>query len=121
MFSVTGVLVIDRSCTSYAVRTLYRIGLDPARFRSYSTADAEELNVTTLDSQIPEGERYNNADPLKILCRHCETETDFVPIHDRQVCCDIPATFGLHYLLLPISNAIEIPLITLGANVPSLS
>jgi len=66
-------------------RTLCEIGLDPARFRSYSTAEGEELNITTLDSQIPESERYNDADPLKIRCRHCETETDFVPIHDRQV------------------------------------
>ena len=64
---------------------LYLIGLDPARFRSYSTAEGEELNITTLDSQIPESKRYNDADPLKIRCRHCTSETDFAPIHDREV------------------------------------
>ena len=61
------------------------IGLDPMRFRSYSTAEGEDLNITTLDSQIPESRRYSDADPLKIRCRHCKTETDFAPIHDRQV------------------------------------
>jgi len=59
------------------------LGLDPARFRSYSTVEGEELNVTTLDSQIPESERYNDADPFKIRCRHCKTEATFHPIHDR--------------------------------------
>ena len=66
-------------------RVLYPVGLDPARFRTYSTVEGEELNVTTLDSQIPESERYNDADPLKIRCRHCKTETNFHPIHDRPV------------------------------------
>lgn len=79
LWSLTGVVFLS-SCAA-----LYWIGLDPARFRSYSTAEGEELNITTLDSQIPESERYNDADSLKIQCRHCKTETDFVPIHDRQV------------------------------------
>lgn len=79
-------MIVDRSCLScVAYRTLYRLGLDPARFRTYSTVEGEELNVTTLDSQIPESERYNDADPLKIRCRHCKTETTFHPIHDRPV------------------------------------
>lgn len=63
--------------------------------------ESEELNVTTLDSQIPESERYNDADPLKIRCRHCKTETDFVPIHDRQVCCDISDTVQASWLTHP--------------------
>ena len=103
-------------------RTLYWIGLDPARFRTYSTAEGEELNITTLDSQIPESERYNDADPLKIRCRHCETEADFVPIHDRQVRynqCRI--RFGFRCLPTPISDVTEIPSITLGTDMPKLS
>jgi len=59
------------------------------------------LNLTTLDSQIPESERYNDADPLKIRCRHCKTETDFVPIHDRQVRCDISNTVWASLLTHP--------------------
>lgn len=62
-----------------------RIGLDPARFRTYSIGEGEELTITTLDSQIPESKRYNDADPLKIRCRHCKADADFAPIHDRQV------------------------------------
>ena len=85
-FLLTGVVIIYRSYIScIACHTMYWIGLDPSRFRNYSTAEGEELNIMTLDSQIPESERYNAADPLKLRCRHCKTETDFVPIHDRQV------------------------------------
>ncbi|KAF9777286.1 hypothetical protein BJ322DRAFT_1115131 [Thelephora terrestris] len=76
------------------------LGLDPARFRSYSTAEGEEMNITTLDSQIPESERYNDADPLKIRCRQCKAETEFAPIHDRQVR--------------------QIPLVTPGTDMPKL-
>lgn len=55
------------------------------------TAESEELNITTLDSQIPESQRYNDADPLKIRCRYCKMETDFAPIHNRQVRCGVIA------------------------------
>ena len=96
--------------------TLFRIGLDPARFRSYSTAEGEELNITTLDSQIPESERYNGADPLKIRCRHCKTETDFAPIHDRQVCRN-PANIVCNSLI----RATEIPLVAFRTDMPKLS
>ena len=116
LWSLTGVVF----CALRAAHCI-GIGLDPARFRSYSTAEGEELNVTTLDSQIPESERYNDADQLKIRCRHCKTETDFVPIHDRQVCCDMSNTVRLHGSLIPISDVTEIPLITLRTDVPSLS
>ena len=122
VFSGMSVVVIDQNCTSRVLRrTLYRIGLDPARFRSYSAAEGEDLSITTLDSQIPESQRYNNADPLKIRCRHCKTETDFVPIYDRQVRCDVIDTFGPHYLPVSISDVTEIPLITLRTDVPGLS
>jgi len=67
------------------------LGLDPARFRSYSTAEGEELNITTLDSQIPESKRYNDADPLRVRCRHCKTETEFAPIHDCQKSLLLPS------------------------------
>ena len=99
---MASVVIVDRNSTPRAVcRMLCRIGLDPARFRSYSTAEGEELNITTLDSQIPESERYNGADPLKIRCRHCKTETDFVPIHDRQVCCEAADTVRALLLTRP--------------------
>lgn len=100
--------------------TCHLIGLDPARFRSYSTAEGEELNITTLDSQIPESERYNDADPLKILCRHCKTETNFAPIYERPVRYDLVNPVLIYYLPVPISGATEIPLIARGADVSNL-
>ena len=113
-------MIVDRSCLSRVVcRTSYRVGLDPARFRNYSTAEGEELNVTTLDSQIPESERYNDADPLKIRCRHCKTETNFHPIHDRAV--RYHGVYTTRVPLLTLFDVTEIPLITLGADMSDLS
>lgn len=112
-------MIVDRSYLSRVVcRALYPVGLDPARFRTYSIVEGEELSVTTLDSQIPESERYNDADPLKIRCRHCKTETNFHPIHDR------PVRFWWHRcgpgFIAYLSDVTEIPLITLGADVSDL-
>ena len=99
-------------------RASFPVGLDPARFRTFSTAEGEELNVTTFDSQIPESERYNDADPLKIRCRHCKTETNFHPIHDRPV-----RFYSIDVILvspLTLSDVTEIPLITLGADMSDM-
>jgi len=121
-FLLTGVVIVHRSYISrVACHTLCWIGLDPARFRNYSTAEGEEMNIMTLDSQIPESERYNDADPLKIQCRHCKTETDFVPIHDRQVRQTPQVQLEFHNLPVPVLDVTEIPLITLRSDMPSLS
>ena len=112
-------MIVDRSCLSRRVPALYLVGLDPARFRTYSTAEGEELSVTTLDSQIPESERYNDADPLKIRCRHCKTETNFHPIHDRPV--RFSAVGVVRVSSLTSFDVTAIPPITLRADVPDLS
>ena len=113
-------MIVDRSYLSRVVSwELYLVGLDPARFRTYSTAEGEELNVTTLDSQIPESERYNDADPLKIRCRHCKTETNFHPIHDRPV--RFYGTDVVRVSLLTLFDVTEVPLVTLGADMSDLS
>jgi DNA polymerase alpha subunit A len=62
------------------------LGLDPLRYRSTSAGDAEERYFGTLDSQIPESQRYLDIDPFRIRCRHCKQETEFAQIGDREVC-----------------------------------
>ncbi|KAH9935987.1 uncharacterized protein BXZ73DRAFT_45345 [Epithele typhae] len=60
------------------------LGLDPARFRSsVSGPTSDELQFATLDSLLPDSERYKDAEPLTIRCRACQAELAVAPLADR--------------------------------------
>lgn len=47
--------------------------------------ESEERYFGTLDSQVPESERYKDAEPFIVRCRKCEAHAAFMPIGDREV------------------------------------
>ena len=59
-------------------------GLDPGRYRSTVT-EAEDRRFNTLDSRLPESERYKDAAPFVVRCRACESSVAFAPVTNRAV------------------------------------
>lgn len=54
------------------------LGLDPARFKN-TTASVPDTQTEfhTLESQIPESERFADASPFTVRCRHCSEQFEF--------------------------------------------
>ncbi|KAI0255725.1 DNA polymerase alpha catalytic subunit [Lactifluus subvellereus] len=59
------------------------LGLDPGRYRSTTTNETEEGRFSTLESQLPESERYKDAVPFVVRCRACECCVAFAPVANR--------------------------------------
>jgi hypothetical protein len=59
-------------------------GLDPGRYRSTAT-ETEDRRFTTLESRLPESERYKDATPFVVRCRACECVVAFAPVSNRAV------------------------------------
>ncbi|KAF8196860.1 DNA polymerase family B-domain-containing protein [Mycena galopus ATCC 62051] len=59
------------------------LGLDPTRYRAAASASVDEPSFSSLDSQMSDSERFKDASPFLVRCRHCHGETPFAPIHDR--------------------------------------
>lgn len=55
-----------------------RIGLDPLRYATTGTAEAQEKEFFTFDSQISDTDRFRDADPLNLICPSCSEEAAFV-------------------------------------------
>ncbi|KAH9821499.1 hypothetical protein DFH28DRAFT_1078854 [Melampsora americana] len=55
------------------------LGLDPSRFKTHTSSNAldNEREFHTLDSQIPDSERFKDSQPFKLRCRSCHEEADF--------------------------------------------
>jgi len=47
------------------------LGLDPGRFRSGVTSETEDRPFGSLDSQIPDKDRFKDAEPFVARCRGC--------------------------------------------------
>lgn len=58
------------------------LGLDPGRYRSTVT-EAEDRRFSTLESRLPESERYKDATPFVVRCRECECSVAFAPVTNR--------------------------------------
>ncbi|KDR67668.1 hypothetical protein GALMADRAFT_146949 [Galerina marginata CBS 339.88] len=56
------------------------LGLDPMRYRS--AVGGDEKIFSALDSQISDAERFRDALPLLIRCRHCQARLPFLPLND---------------------------------------
>ncbi|OXH31047.1 DNA polymerase alpha subunit A [Cryptococcus neoformans] len=54
------------------------LGLDPLRYTSAGTVEAQEKEFFTFDSQISDNDRFRDADPLNLVCPSCKEETVFV-------------------------------------------
>jgi len=54
------------------------LGLDPSRFKNIAAAGPDSQRVFhTLDSQIPDTERFAGASPFEVRCRHCSEKFEF--------------------------------------------
>ena len=60
-----------------------KVGLDPMRFKT-STA-GEERVFSGLDSQISDAERFRDAAPFLVRCRHCQGRLSFFPLNSPEV------------------------------------
>jgi DNA polymerase alpha subunit A len=60
------------------------LGLDPGRYRT-SAGEGDDRAFVTLDSQIPDRERFKDCDQFLVRCRKCEGQLPFTPITDRNV------------------------------------
>ncbi|KAJ7634179.1 DNA polymerase family B-domain-containing protein [Mycena polygramma] len=60
------------------------LGLDPARYRAATSNSVDEPSFSSLDSQMSDSERFKDAAPFLVRCRHCQVQLPFAPIHDRQ-------------------------------------
>ncbi|KAH9072265.1 DNA polymerase alpha catalytic subunit [Lactarius deliciosus] len=58
------------------------LGLDPGRYRSVVT-ETEDRRFSTLESRLPESERYKDAAPFVVRCRACEGSAAFAPVTNR--------------------------------------
>jgi DNA polymerase alpha subunit A len=61
------------------------LGLDPDKFRSSSGGSVSERSFASLDSQMSDAERFKDASPFLVRCRHCQGELSFAPLNDRKV------------------------------------
>ncbi|MBW0461024.1 hypothetical protein O181_000739 [Austropuccinia psidii MF-1] len=54
------------------------LGLDPSHFKAIANSGLQaEREFHTLDSQIPDAERFKNVLPLSVRCRHCGEKSEF--------------------------------------------
>jgi DNA polymerase alpha subunit A len=60
-------------------------GLDPGRYRNITSSGQSERSFLSLDSQISDKERFKDADPFLVRCRHCHEQQTFGPIIEREV------------------------------------
>ncbi|KAF9006961.1 hypothetical protein BDQ17DRAFT_1351161 [Cyathus striatus] len=58
------------------------LGLDPMRFRSSAASNSEERAFASLDSQMSDTERFKDAVPFFVRCRHCRGQMSFAPLHE---------------------------------------
>jgi len=61
------------------------LGLDPARYKSAYNAETQEREFGTLDSLIPDKERFKESDPFVIRCRGCQGSFAFSRIGDTEM------------------------------------
>ena len=54
------------------------------RYRT-STGGGDERVFSGLDSQISDAERFRDASPFRVRCRHCQGQLNFLPIHTPEV------------------------------------
>lgn len=54
------------------------------RFKSIT--DAPEREFRTLASLITDAERFADAEPFRVVCRKCKTETVFETLNENAVC-----------------------------------
>ncbi|POW04709.1 hypothetical protein PSTT_10205 [Puccinia striiformis] len=54
------------------------LGLDPSRFKAITASGPDsQREFHTLDSQIPDTERFAGTLPLEVICRHCSEKFEF--------------------------------------------
>ncbi|KAH9479795.1 DNA polymerase alpha catalytic subunit [Psilocybe cubensis] len=58
------------------------LGLDPMRYRT--STGVEERVFSGLDSQMSDAERFRDALPFIIRCRHCQVKVPFLPLNDPE-------------------------------------
>ena len=63
----------------------YSTGLDPGRYPSSNSREAEERGFATLNSQISDTECFKECAPFRIHCWNCKGEALFEPISNYAV------------------------------------
>ncbi|PPQ85267.1 hypothetical protein CVT25_010040 [Psilocybe cyanescens] len=59
------------------------LGLDPMRYRT-AVGGVEDRAFSGLDSQMSDAERFRDAAPFIIRCRHCQVKLPFLPLNDPE-------------------------------------
>jgi len=53
--------------------------------RYRTSAGGDERMFSRFDSQISDAERFRDATPFRVRCRHCQGQLNFLPINDSEV------------------------------------
>ena len=53
--------------------------------RYQQTTGSSDRAFSALDSQISDSERFREAAPFIIRCRHCQGKLSFLPLNDPEV------------------------------------
>ena len=86
------------------------LGLDPTRFRTSSGSD--ERTFSALDAQISDAERFRDATPFRVRCRHCQGQLAF-SISEPEVsqcyrCTGPPLMFSPRRYLFYLSRGLRV-------------
>ncbi|KAM6489911.1 hypothetical protein JOM56_014723 [Amanita muscaria] len=60
------------------------LGLDPQRYRSFTSATSNEVVFASFESQLSDKERFKDAAPFIVRCRGCQGQLSFAPIHESK-------------------------------------
>lgn len=59
--------------------------MDPAKFQSSIALPSEEQQFTSLESLIPDKERFKDTDLFIVKCGKCEGSFNFIPVGSPEV------------------------------------
>ncbi|KAG8930695.1 DNA-directed DNA polymerase alpha catalytic subunit pol1 [Tulasnella sp. 418] len=75
---------IERLCDPIAGTDRSRIaeclGMDPSKFQTYNSSNSQEVEFTTLESLIPDKERFKDVDLFLVKCKKCEGTYEFTAV-----------------------------------------
>ena len=65
--------------------TSRNLGLDPLRYQTTTHVEEQEKDFNTLESLIPDKQRFKDTDPFVMMCKKCEGSFEFAAVGSVEV------------------------------------